>query len=260
MWLPLGAALPRGAAAGNIEIPTPGEEVWSATYADFEPVGACPACEGPRAFAVYDGVAWLLLSDRLLSTSGARLSLGATGVDLAAGPEGVWVLTERGRYRIEDGALAQAPRNWHGHPLEIAGDGAVLSASGVGDIPLSPELQSAWGAAQGLTLRRAGEGSWEAGLGAAARSLPGADVVDARPFGITPKGEIALALTDSEDGSAVSGVRFVGVSEKRPRKLGGGEWSGGLELRLRRPYAMDPTDGTIWTLMVIDDRLSLRRY
>lgn len=239
------------ASAGNEDFTPPGEDVWHAPFVDSD---------APVAFAVHDGVGWILFDDELRSTDGERLALPYRGRDISAGADGVWVLTERARFRLEGSALLEQPRSWSGHPLEIAGDGAVMSAAGVGALELSPELQSPW-AAQHLRLhrdraaRRFTHATWEGER----RALPGDDIVDARPIGSTDHG-VVLALTDSADRSAQDGVRFVEVSAAGVRQLDEGLWSGDALLHLKRAYAWDPVERSAYALVVDGEQLSLRRY
>ncbi len=259
MRAPLLPLLVGAALAGTTRIPTPGQPVWEGSYQAFEPPASCEACAGPRAFAVLGGEPWFLLSDRLISGDGASLPLPSAGVDLAAGPQGLWVLCREHLARLEGDQLQLEQARWAGTPLEISGDGAVMSEQGVDGRPLAQDQQSPWGA--GLTLAQEGAGwlaRWPQG---APLPLPGAHIVDARPVGLLDSGAWVVALTDSRDGSAPDAVRFLALQPGAQHTLASGAPNGDLDLRLRRSYAVDPTDGGVYTLVVLDgDRLSLRRY
>jgi hypothetical protein len=245
--------------AGTTHIPEPGEEVWQGAAAEFEPPQACAHCVGPRAFAVQDGEPWFLLSDKLVNGSGTSLRLPSTGVDLAAGPSGLWALCSEHLVQVRGEELMLREVRWRGTPLEVSGDGAVMSVQGVDGQPLREGQQSPWGGELGLEER---EGRWLATWpGRDPTALPGAHIVDARPVGLLGSGEWVLALTDSSDGSAPEAVRFLAVAPGSMRSLGRGEPNGGLDLQPRRHYAVDPSDGGIYTLIVTrGERLSLRRY
>lgn len=254
----LALALAGPAQAGSAQVASPGTEVWRAPLAGFEPPGSCEVCRGPRGFAVRDGVAWFALSDRLVSSSGARLSLPSPGVDVAAGPTGLWVLCREQLARLADGALVEQPRRWVGEPLEVSGDGAVLSVEGLDGQPLPEGRASPWGA--GLALAEEG-GHWIAAWpGRPALAVPGADIVDLRPVGMLADGAWVLALTDSRDGSAPDAVRFVATRPGSIEVIASGAPNGDLVVRPRRHYAIDPVTGQAYTLVVEDEALSLRRY
>ncbi len=247
------------AIAGTTRVPTPGDEAWHGSFAAHEPPGSCAACRGPRAFAVLGGVPWFLLSDRLVSGEGTSLRLPSAGVDLAAGPGGLWVLCREHLARLDgDELLLQEPR-WQGTPVELAADGAVMSELGVDGQPFAAGQQSPWGGGLGISEQ---SGRWLASWpGQEPITLPGEHIVDARPVGLLASSEWVLALTDSADGSAPDAVRFVAVKPGAVRDLVTGAPNGDLDLQPRRIYAVDPVDGAIYTLVVMDeDRLSLRRY
>ncbi len=245
--------------AGTTRIPVPGDEAWHGSYADFEPPALCAQCAGPRAFAVLGGEPWFLLSDRLVKGDGTSLRLPSPGVDLAAGPGGLWVLCQEHLAHVEGSELMLQETRWQGTPLELSGDGAVMSTEGVDGAPLGEGQQSPWGAGLGLAEAN---GSWSAAWpGHDPLALPGVHIVDARPVGLLGSGEWVLALTDSRDGSAPDAVRFVAVSPGSLRPLAHGPPNGDLDVRPRRHYAVDPLDGGVYTLVVLDDdRMSLRRY
>lgn len=247
------------ALAGTTRIPVPGDEAWHGSYAAHEPPGACATCHGPRAFAVLNGVPWFLLSDRLVSGDGTSLRLPSAGVDLAAGPEGLWVLCREHLARLEGGELMLQESRWQGTPVEVAADGAVMTEQGVDGRSFTPGQQSPWGAGLGLAQER---GRWLATWpGHAPITLPGDHIVDARPVGWVAPDAWVLALTDSVDGSAPDAVRFVRIELGSVREITAGAPNGNLDLQPRRHYAVDPQDGTIYTIVVLDDdRLSLRRY
>lgn len=252
-WL-LVAAL----SAGTTHIVLPGREAWHAPLADFEPPQSCDTCAGPRAFAVLDGEPWFLLSDRLVSGSGQRLRLPSAGVDLAAGEGGLWVLCAEHLARLEGDDLRLEQPRWQGTPLELAGDGTVMSDEGIGGEPFAEGRSSPWGA--GLRILEE-SGRWTAAWpDQDPVALPGGTIVDARPVGWLPSGAWVLALTDSRDGSAPDAVRFVAVSPGRAEVVGSGEPNGELGLRPRRFYAVDPVQGRIYTIAEDGDQLSLRRY
>jgi hypothetical protein len=92
------------------------------------------------------------------------------------------------------------------------------------------------------------------------RDLPGAQVVDLRPVGLLPGGAWVLALTDSRDGSAPDGVRFLAAEPGAVREIAAGEPNGDLVVRPRRHYAVDPATGLVYTLVTEDESLTLRRY
>ncbi len=247
------------ALAGTTSIPVPGVEAWEAPYADYEPPGSCEACAGPRSFAVLGGEPWFLLSDRLVSGGGRSLNLPSTGVDLAAGPEGLWVLCSEHLARLEEGELLLQEPRWEGGPLEVAGDGTVMSSEGIGGKPFADGWASPWGA--GMRVLEDGRRWSVAWPGREPLALPGGNIVDARPVGTLPTGETVLALTDSRDGSAPTAVRFVAVGADIVRPLRDGDPNGSLDLQPRRFYAVDPVDGAVYTPVVIgEERLSLRRY
>jgi hypothetical protein len=256
---PLLLLLAAAALAGTIRVPVPGSEAWHGRYAELEPPAACAHCSGPRGFAVLGGEPWFLLSDRLVSGSGASLRLPSAGVDVAAGPDGLWVLCQEHAAVLEgDELLLRQPR-WTGAPLEIAGDGAVMSATGVDGAAFLPGQQSPWGAGMGV---HQGPDGWSVSWpGVEPLALPGPHIVDARPIGLLADGAWVLALTDSADGSAPDGVRFVAAHPGGLRQIAAGAPNGGTDLQPRRLYAVDPSDGGVYTVVVLDDdRISLRRY
>lgn len=245
--------------AGTTRIPVPGEQTWEGSFAAFEAPGSCDGCAGPRAFAVLAGEPWFLLSDRLVKGDGTSLRLPSPGVDLAAGPDGLWVLCDQHLAHMEGDELMLQQTSWIGRPLEVSADGAVMSDQGVDGRPLAHGQQSPWGAGMVLGER---EGQWAtAWPGQPPITLPGSAVVDARPVGLLATREWVLALTDSADGSAPDAVRFLAVTPDGVRLLAKGPPNGDLDVRPRRHYTVDPADGGIYTLVVLDeDRMSLRRY
>jgi len=246
------------AFAGTTRVVAPGVGVWKAPFADFEPPERCETCRGPRGFAVIDGEGWFLLSDRLVGTTGRSLSLPSAGVDVAAGPAGLWVLCREHLARLEGEALALQPVRWTGTPLEVSGDGTVLSTEGIDGQPLPEGRTGPWGG----EMRLAEEGgSWVARWpGQPPRPIPGARIVDLRLVGLLADGAWVAALTDSRDGSAPDAVRFVALRPGSVEELSSGEPNGDLVVRPRRTYAVDPGTARVYTLVVEGEELSLRRY
>lgn len=250
------------ALAGNKKVPLAGQEMWSAPMDRYEPAGSCPTCEGVRAFAVVNGVGWFLLHDTLVSTKGHEIGLPGPALDLAAGwsDQGplLWALTEAGRTWVKDGRGHDQERQGVGRPIEISGDGNVRTSESVAGAPIRSPDQTPWaGGVLDLTVEN---GRATALWNGRELPFPGTDVLDARAVGALEDGSVVVVLTDSIDRSAISGVRFFRVGPRGPEPVGQGTWNGDVVLRLTRYYAADPADGSVWTLMNVGDRLSLRKY
>ena len=250
------------AFAGNKSVPLPGAEVWKAPLTAYEAPGSCATCEGPRAFAVIGGTGWFLLHQSLVSTKGERIDLPYPGLDLAAGwsSDGavLWVLTHETRFRVVKGVLVDEGRQGIGRPVAIGGDGTVETSETLAGQPPRSADQVPW--AGGALELSVADGKAEARWNGLSLPFPGTDVVDARAVGEVEDGRVVVVLTDSKDRSATSGVRFFLVGAHGVEARGEGNWNGDVILHLRRYYAVDPTDGTVWTLVTAGDELSLRRY
>lgn len=246
------------ALAGTTRVVAPGLGVWQAPVAGFEPPEQCDTCHGPRGFAVLDGEGWILLTDRLVGTAGHSMPLPSTGVDVAAGPSGLWVLCREHLAHLEEGVLVPQPVRWSGTPLEVSGHGSVLSTEGIDGRPLPEGRTSPWGGDLSLVQ----EGSqWIARWpGQPPRLLPGAHIVDLRLVGELADGAQVAALTDSRDGSAPDAVRFIALRPGAVEEIVSGPPNGDLEVRPRRTYAVDPRSARVYTLVVEGEELSLRRY
>lgn len=259
MWLFLWATL---ALAGNKQVPLPGVETWSAPLSGFEAPGSCESCSGPRAFAVVKGTGWVLLSKSLVSTRGQRIELPYAGLDMAAGwsSDGptLWILTHETRFRLVRGALVDEGRQGIGRPLRIGGDGTVETSETLAGQPPRSPYQVPW--IGGAVELQVGDGRAEARWNGRSLPIPGSDIMDARAIGEVDGGSLIVAVTDSRDRSAASGVRFIRLGPRGAEPHGQGTWNGDAVLRLTRYYAADPSDGAVYALMTVGDKLSLRRY